>query len=246
MTSEMNAYVPPHLRGEGQQNRTPRSRASDSFAPNNRQYQNRNSSYNQRRTNEKRVRFNDQPYVPSFQSQIEVQRLEHENKELKNQMSEMEKKLSFYTSRGAKVPEQDYIDLENKFKAYKDMKYKEFSQIKIKLDNHDQEVLGLNREIKRMEDQVRVAELKVKQYESSIKDLNEKIRILSQHQVEAVPPPSVEAQKFSKVVPDDWKILRRAADYVLSFKSKDLNKNGFTSMEIAALKQARSDINDIE
>ena len=236
MSSEQRAYIPPHLRKEGQEYRPPRPCASIESD----YLQNRNEQHpsNQRNSHEKRVRFNEhrsyEPWIQN-QNQNETRKHEIENIKLKEQIAKLEKDLSFYSSNIPKVPEQDLIDLKQQFDSYKKMKYEEFAIIKEKLSNHDQIVHDLNREIKRMEEQVRIAELKVKQYESSIRTLNDRIKYLSAHQVESIKPQQEQETK-NEMIADDWINIKKSIDYVLSLDKKISQREGFN---IPALKLTR-------
>ena len=242
------AYVPPHLRNRNNgSNYRPQN---NGFIP--RPADNR---YRQRREAQNHYEEEDEVYAELEQTKRErtraenaVRALEMENAKLKQQIMKLESDLSFYTSKGAKVPAEQFTKLQTDFNAYKQQKYNEFASIKDKLKSHDETVLNLNKEIRKLEEENRLEKAKVNQYMSSVKDLNAKIKALKdarvvltsrpqqqqQEQQSTLPPPPTKPDQ--PLITDDWNNIKRALDFVLSLDKKEITRAGFNP---AALKYTR-------
>ena len=136
------------------------------------------------------------------------------------------------------------MKLKEDFEKYKQQKYNEFATIKDKLNSHDDMVTNFNKEIRKLEESLKLEHAKVSQYVGSIKDLNARIKTLEAQQV-AMPAPSVAQQQPSPsttsnskpdLIEDDWENIRKALDFVLSLDKKEASRAGFN---VPALKLTR-------
>ena len=171
-----------------------------------------------------------------IKSENTVRALEKENQTLKQQITTLESDLSFYTSKGAKVPEDDFLKLKTEFEHYKTVKYNEFVTIKDKLKTHDETVSNLNKEIRKLEEENRLSRAKVSQYANSVKDLNQRIKELQE-----VQPIMTAPQPTPNSTPDfieaDWNNIKRALDFILSLDKKEISKAGFNAAELKYTRQ---------
>ena len=245
------AYVPPHLRNMNNGSSS-RPRGNGHAPP--RPVQN---TYRRRRDVQNHYEEEDSVYAEALEqmkrertrAENAVRTLEMENAKLKQQIMKLESDLSFYTSKGAKVPAEEFTKLQTDFNAYKQQKYNEFASIKDKLKSHDETVMNLNREIRKLEEENRLEKAKVNQYMSSVKDLNAKIKALKDAQAVPAPQPAQQSQQQQErrlpppptkpdqpLITDDWDNIKHALDFVLSLDKKEITRAGFNP---AALKYTR-------
>jgi len=234
----MCAYRPPHLRNDANNDSSNNSNNNhvkwDSNIYNNNRFKQTPSSSRQQFHNKYTDYEYDELYEDLQRKIRQNNELRVENQKLTQELEQTKKQLAVYISKGPKVSQEEYDKLRNQFEDYKEMKYKEFTKIKDKLNNHDDEINNLNKEVRKLEEQLKSANQDVQRYKSSIHGLNEKIKELKQQQVEQLPEPQATNKDL---IDDDWVNICKSLDYVLSMDKKIASKSGFN---IPALKLTRS------
>ena len=257
MFKHLMAYIPPNKRGINAQKQTYNEQNND----------NAYSEYQQRRQvrptpqvrPEPQVRFsdsrprNEQAYTPrndyddelqaAYKRQIEqINELTTENKRLKSELEATQAKLNVYTSKDPKVSKAEFDALNAKFEEYKRIKYNEFKTFKEKLDNHNAEVLQLNRELKQFEDKLKKSDAEAQRWKSSFQESQNKLKAQIQKSQIVKPNPvpnPVQQLEDEHFIQDDWNGLIQAVDFVLSLDKKNVPRQ----INIAALKYTRQLLN---
>lgn len=184
----------------------------------------------------------------AYRRQLEqINELTTENRNLKSELESIQSKLNVYTSKDPKVSKSEFDALNAKFEEYKRVKYNEFKSFKEKLDNHNDEVLQLNRELKQFEDKLKKSELEAQRWKSSFQESQAKLKAQLQKEkvlkpapkpVEQLdqPAPKLEDEHF---IQDDWNGIIQAVDFVLSLDKKAIPRQ----LNIPALKYTRQLLN---
>ena len=177
----------------------------------------------------------------NYQNQKLISTIDLQAKEIE----QLKAKLAWHESKDPKVSIEEYNKLKQNFDNYKSSASAELKRYKEKATNYDEMERKYLREAKQHEEDMKHAQADVNRYKSSIDSLNARIATLKKSQViklapaEEQPKPTNEPPKTIEdpnMIPDDWKNIIQAVDYILEQDTKAMKRAGFN---LPALKLTR-------
>lgn len=250
------AYRPPHKR---EPNYTSDSKADERTnawindnRTNDRGYNNHkstynNSSYNKSSYNNSTTYDDTDDYTEELKQSIrkkdsEILTLKADIAKLTQENQDLNNKLQVYISKGAKVDVSVVEKLKDEYDNYRATQYTQNKALKEKLDAQTNSNQELNKQVRELEEKLRLSTQQVHQYKSSVQDLNQKLKEMKK--VSTIKPQSVEQSTESvqslddpNLIPDDWRAIIAAVDLVLSLDKKLLKGS---SVNIRNLQMART------